>query len=98
MAVCERMNFTPGGNVNLSIPALELGPHLVQRPFEAPTIKHFKVLGGHRIGMLNIRNPGHACEKVLEPVLAIVQHDDALAGKVARSPKEVVLVAANGLW
>jgi hypothetical protein len=89
---------TEARNVNLSVPALQLGPHLIQGPFGAPTIEHVKVLGWHRVGMIDIRYPRHACETVLEPVLPALQHDDALAGKVARSPEEVVLVATDGLW
>src|SRR5271165_7045587 len=41
-------------DVQPSTPILELRPDLLQGQFEAPAIKHIKVLGGHGIGMINM--------------------------------------------
>ena len=48
--------------------------------------------------MIYSRYLRHARESVLELLLLALEYDDALTGKVAGSPEEVILVAADGLW
>src|SRR5208283_335324 len=72
-----------------SIPVLHSRPDVFQVPLQAAAVVYIEVLIGHRIRVFHAGHLFDGGEQLLEPVLTVVHHDDALASVVARPPQKV---------
>src|ERR1051326_4638308 len=80
-----------------SAPVLDARPELLPGSLHAATVKHVEMLVGHGVGMRHIAHLFDVIEDALQNFLAIVEHDGAFAGVVARTPQVIVLMRADRL-